>query len=172
MAEGARPGRISGELAQAVTRLGFLRRQIKELETEESLLRDRILAEISEWPRSSFPMAVGNFEVRLGDRKGRINPVAAYEVLSHERLLAELPSEPGIQNAGEVDSLGRGLAGLPMPEDTRSQLIARYKGAIEWHPLISPEALAAWHQQARLTPEQYRACFKDGKPTQVILTVR
>ena len=172
MGEEAHLPHISAELAQAVTRLGYLRRQLKELETEESLLRDRILSEISSWPRTSFPMKVGNFEVRLGERKGRVDPQGAYQVLLTQRLLSEVPMEPGIEDVAQVEALGHGLARLTMPEVTRSQLVQLYQGAIKWHPQVSQEILAAFQDQARLTVEQYRACFKDSKPVVVTLTVR
>ncbi len=164
--------RVTAELAQAVTRLGYLRRQLKELETEESLLRDRILSEISLWPHRSFPMKVGTFEVRLGERKGRVDAQAAYQVLSGQRLLAEVPTQPDIEDVAQLDALGHGLARLTMPEVTRSQLVQLYQGAIKWQPQISQEMLATFQDQARLTLDQYRACFKDGKPIIVTLTVR
>lgn len=172
MAEGQNLPHITAELAQAVTRLGYLRRQLKELETEEALLRDRILSEVEDWPREVFPVKVGSFDVRLAERKGRIDAAAAYQLLSQERLLAEMPSEPSITDAGELEALGRGIAGCPMPAATRSQLIGQYKKAVDWAPSISHDSLLNLYQKARLAPEQYRRCFKEGKSSVVSLTVR
>lgn len=163
---------ITPELAQAVTRLGHLRRQLKDLETEESLLRERIIAEISTWPRGEFPLKMGQFEVRLAERKGRIEPVTALSVLQNERLMHQVPLKPSIKDADQIDSLGRDLTQLMMPDETRGRLIESYKASIDWQPLISPEVVTSLYNQARLTPNQYKACFKEQKPVVLVLTVR
>ncbi len=172
MGEGFRTPAISPELAQAVTQLGHVRRQLKDLETEEALLREQILAVVEHWPKEAFPLRVGAFEVRLGERKGRIDVAACYQVLEEERLLAEMPVEPVILDVSQVDQLRRALVRLDMPDATREQLIRSYKAAVDWQPILSHEVLAKLHQEAQLSPEEYRACFKDGKPTVTMLTVR
>lgn len=163
---------VTPELAQAVTRLGHLRRQLKDLETEENLLREQILAVVETWPRDAFPLRVGAFEVRLGERKGRIDTAACYHILEAGRLLAEIPMAPVIREGAMLDQWRRALMRLDMPEATREALVQAYKAAIDWQPAISHELLAQWMQEARLSPEEYRACFKEGKPTVTMLTVR
>lgn len=163
---------VTPELAQAVTRLGHLRRQIRDLETEENLLREEILAVVERWPREAFPLRVGAFEVRLGERKGRIDAEASRQVLETEHLLAEIPRHPVIVDDEAVEGFGRALIRLDMPENTRQALVQAYQAAIQWPPNISHEALARFAEHARLTPDEYRACFKEGKPTVTTLTVR
>ncbi len=164
--------RVTAELAQAVNRLGYLRRQLKELETEESLLRDSILSEIQDWPRDSFPVKVGSFEVRLGQRQGRLKTAVAMSLLADDHLLAELPLEPAIRDAAHIDKLGQALSRLAMPDATRSLLVDHYKASVEWRPVITQETLKELADRARITPEQYRSCFKDGQPVALTLVVR
>ncbi len=163
---------VTPELAQAVTQLGHLRRQIRDLETEENLLREQILGVVERWPREAFPLRVGAFEVRLGERKGRIDQVASLTILERERLLSEIPLEPVIISEDGVDHLRRALVKLDMPPETREALVQAYKAAIEWKPEISHEVLGRLSDEARLTPDEYRACFKEGRPTVTTLTVR
>lgn len=164
--------RITPELAQAVNRLGYLRRQLKDLETEETLLRERILSEVASWPPEWLPAKVGSFEVRLGQRKGRIDAKAALELLTTAKLLSEVPSEPAIRSTESVQALGHGLARLAMPEETRNQLVDGYRTAIEWHPVITQDILSSLLDRSRISAPQYRACFKDGQPIIPMLTVR
>ena len=163
---------VSAELAQAVTRLGYLRQQLKELETEEALLRQRIIDEVGHWPSDAFPVKVGRFEVRLSYRKGRVDAAAAEAVLKAQRLMSEIPLTAHIADIPAMDELGRGLASLPMPDDTRSALIVRYQTAVDWIPDMSADTIGALYERARLTPEQYQRCFKDGKATTLSLAVR
>lgn len=163
---------VTPELAQAVTRLGHLRRQLKELETEEALLREQILSVIEPWPREAFPLRVGAFEVRLGERKGRIDATRCYQILQEEHLIGEIPMEPVIVEAGLVDQLRRALVRSDMPEATREALIQTYQAAIEWKPLLSYDVVTKLHDEARLSPREYRQCFKEGKPMVTTLTVR
>lgn len=172
MGEMSRNLQVTPELAQAVTRLGHLRRQLKELETEETLLREEILSQVGDWPKEAFPLRVGAFEVRLAERKGRIDAALSYQLLADEHLLAEVPFEPAITDPAQVDRLRRLLVRLSMPEDTRDQLVQIYKAAIDWHPAISHDVLAKLYDEAQLTMDQYRQCFKDGKPIVTALTVR
>jgi len=163
---------ITPELAEAVTRLGHLRRQLKDLETEETLLREQILAVLDHWPKSTFPLRVGAFEVRLGERKGRIDTSSCLNLLETQHLLPEIPVEPVIVNPHDVDQLGRSLVRLAMPDQTREQLVQTYKAAIDFKPVISHDVLEDLYDRARLSPEEYRSCFKDGKVSVVTLTVR
>lgn len=163
---------ITPELAQAVTRLGHLRRQLKQLETEEVLLRDRIVAEIGDWPKRLFPIKIGAFEVRLAERHGRMDLAETIKVLQAQHLLPQVPRLPQVRDAEAVERLGRELARLAMPEESRQQIISTYQAAIDFVPDVTPEWLVEQARSSRLTPEQYRACFKDQKPVVPMLTVR
>ena len=163
---------ITPELAQAVTRLGHLRRQLKDLETEESLLRDEILGIVQDWSRNAFPLRIGTFEVRLGERRGRIDRDMAKKILEEAHVLLEVPFEPVILSSNKADELRRALVRMTMPENTRQSLVNTYQSAIDWQPALSHEALLDLYHRARLQPQDYCACFKEGKPTVITLTVR
>lgn len=164
--------RVSPELARAVTRLGHLRRQLKELETEETLLRDEIISIIGDWPKEKFPLRVGAFEVRLAERRGRLDVNACRTILDQEGLTASLPTEPLVQDVEAVRRLGRSLTSLPMPDASRAELVQGYRRAIGWQPVIAVESVATLFEEARLSRDQYLACFKDMKPVVPTLTVR
>lgn len=164
--------KVTLALAEAVTRLGHLRRQLKDLETEEGMLRDQILAAVESWPREAFPLRVGAFEVRLGERKGRIDDDATWAMLESERLRSDVPEIPKVKDPERVEDLRRSLVRLDMPSETREVLVTQYKAAIVWDPTLSFELLTRFRDEARLTPDQYARCFKDGKPTVTTLTVR
>lgn len=163
---------ITPELAQAVTQLGHIRRQLKQLEMEETLLREEILGTIGDWPRTVFPLRVGSFEVRLGERKGRLDAEKAYQILSERHLLHDVPHAPRLKDGEALQALGRSLTGLSMPESTRKELVGLYQEAIDYQPQISLDVLTSLRSDARLTPEQYGACFKDGRPVIQTLLVR
>ncbi|NMP21331.1 hypothetical protein [Sulfobacillus harzensis] len=163
---------ITPELAQAVTRLGHIRRQMRDLETEEALLREEILSVVEYWPRDVFPLRVGAFEVRVGERKGRIDLTQCLSIMEREHLLAEVPREPVIVSHDGADELRRALTRLDMPESTREALVQAYKAAIDWKPDVSFDVLTRLADEARLSPEEYKSCFKEGKPTVTVLTVR
>lgn len=164
--------RISPELAQAVTRLGHLRRQLKELETEETLLRDEIVSVIGDWPKERFPIRVGSFEVRLAERRGRLDVSACRAILDQEGLTASLPTEPVVQDLEALRRLGRSMTSLPMPDTSRVELVQGYQRAIGWQPVIAVESVTTLFEEARLARDKYLACFKDGKPVVPTLTVR
>ncbi|MCY0897422.1 MAG: hypothetical protein OWU33_00565 [Firmicutes bacterium] len=171
MGESSNP-RMTEALASAVTRLGHLRQEIKNLETEEQVLREQILEATDGWPRDAFPVRVGAFELRIGERRGRIDGETALAVLEGERLTQALPHLPVIRDAHEVEALRRALARLAMPSDTRSELLRLMKAAIEWQPTLSYEALTALREDGRLDDRHYRLCFKDEKPVIRLVTVR
>ncbi len=164
--------RVSPELAQAVTRLGHLRRQLKELETEETLLRDEIVSIIGDWPKERFPLRVGSFEVRLAERRGRLDVSASRTILDEQGLMASLPTEPVVQDVEALRHLGRSMTSLAMPDASRAELVQRYQRAIGWQPVLAVESISTLYEEARLSRDLYLACFKDGKPVVPTLTVR
>jgi truncated hemoglobin YjbI len=163
---------ITPELADAVIQLGLLRRQMKELESQDLKLRECVLSQIVQWPRAVFPVKVGQFEVRLSDRRGRIDVDHAIDILTQARLMPEVPRVLCLRAADELEALGRALVSLAMPEETRSFLMRHFQAATDSCPDLSVELLSAFYERARLTKDQYRACFKDGQSVVPVLTVR
>lgn len=168
---GAKP-KVTLELIQLVNRMGHIRREMKELETEESVLRDQILAVLSTWPRDIFPIRMGHFEVRLGERRGRVDVIEAAEVLRQHHLEENLPQEATVRSERTITFLSCQIRELPMPEETRTKLGEAYEAAIDWHPLISNDILMAFHENLQLSDDEYKSCFKDGKPITWTLAVR
>ncbi|MCY0878314.1 MAG: hypothetical protein OWU84_05185 [Firmicutes bacterium] len=164
--------RMTAALASAITRLGHLRQEMKTLETEEQVLREQILEATAGWPPEAFPLRVGAFELRIGERKGRVDAEAALGILTAERLTPELPQVPVIRDAHQFEAFRRALGRLNMPSETRSELVRMMKAAIEWQPLLTYEALTTLREDGRLADDDYRLCFKDQKPVVRVITVR
>ncbi|PSR23012.1 MAG: hypothetical protein C7B45_04330 [Sulfobacillus acidophilus] len=172
MADTSKAPPIGPDLTEAVTQLGLLRRQMKELESQELTLRARVLAQITHWPRHAFPVKVGQFEVRLSYRKGRVDSNQAADILTQARLMPEVPRVACVRADAEIEALGRAIASLAMPEKTRHLLTQHFQEAIDFCPDISFELLSGFHERARLTTDQYQACFRDGQSVLPVLTVR
>lgn len=163
---------ISPELARAVSRLGSIRRQIKELEAEETLVREEVLSQISDWPRETFPVRIGAHEVRVSDRRGRVDVAKARVVLEEHELMRHLPYDPVVADAESVVALRRLMAHQAMPEETRALLLESYRKAIQDVPEINAEVLGRLTDEALLDEADYRLCFKDKKPSVMVVVIR
>lgn len=163
---------VTLDLQETVNRIGHLRRQLKVLESEEALLRDQILIRLKDWPEEIFPLRIGEFEVRLGERKARLDPALAETILRQASLLEELPKDPQVQNAEAYTRFVEALSSLDMPTVTRRQLTSALGQAITVRAHVSQGAIDDLRHSGRLSEEEYRACFKDGRPTITTLTVR
>jgi hypothetical protein len=159
-------------LAETVNRLGQIREQLKALTTEESALRDAILAVVETWPAEWFPVRVGAHQLKLSHRPGKLDREGAETTLARLRLSARVPREARVahpERAREFPSLARGMN---LPPDTTEALLAAYEEIIEWTPVISVELLEGWHDGGVLEDADYAACFRDGRPEILVLTVR
>jgi len=163
---------VTPALAQAVTRLGYLRRQLRELEAEEMILREEILNAFADWPKEAFPLRIGPFEVRIQERVGRIDRERALHVLRERNLGDEIPFQPVVQEVEGVVDLVEAIDHEPMPEMSRVRLQRAYQKAIGWEPAITAEWVTELWQSAKCDVDTYRACFKDGRPVTSILQVR
>ena len=163
---------IGNDLATAINRLGSIRRQLKELETEESVLRNEIMTALVEWPLKWFPVRVGAYEVRKQIRSGKVDQEQAAKILLDKGLLAQVASVPVIQDNDRIYLLRADLSSVEMPRQSRGTLIADYDAAVGERPVIGGEDIQSFYQAGQLTTEEWRECFKDGKPLIEVLMVR
>ncbi|PSR33743.1 MAG: hypothetical protein C7B46_09080 [Sulfobacillus benefaciens] len=163
---------IGNDLATAINRLGGIRRQLKELETEESVLRNQIMAALAEWPSKWFPIRVGGYEVRRQIRGGKVDPEQAAKILLDKGLLSQVASVPVIQDNDSIYLLRADLSRVEMPRQSRSALIADYDAAVGERPMIKGDDIQSFYQAGQLTVDEWRECFKDGKPLIEVLMVR
>ncbi len=163
---------IERDLAETINRLGSIRRQLKDLETEEALLRNQVVAALAGWPAKWFPIRVGGYEIRRQQRAGKLDVDQAVKILLDKGLLALLESTPVIIGTQEVYALRVDLASQMMPPETRSVLLQDYEAAIGERPVIAVGDIEALHQQGKLTEDEWKGCFKDAKPFIEMLTVR
>lgn len=163
---------ISENLRQAIVRLGNIRCQLKDLETEEALIRDQILNHIQEWPQSWFPLRVTPFELNRQRRPGRVESEQARNILRNEGVLDRVPMERVIRDQAALADFDRKLSCLKMPSATRAQLAAQLSLSIGEVPQITPKILGELYDVKLLDGEAYFGCFRDGKPFTTVLVVR
>lgn len=163
---------LSPETARAIMRLAALRREIRQLETEEQRLRQEVTVQLMPWPGSAFPLSVGTCEVRLTRRKGRVDYEAAVGVLNARNLLQGAPEEAAVSDQQACRALRQGIAELPMPPLTQIVLEGHCRQAIAWRPVIAAEWLESLCGNQALDNEAYARCFKDQKPVVPVLVVR
>jgi hypothetical protein len=163
---------LTPELAQAVSRLAQVREELKRLETEESLLREGILATVAPWPDAWFPVSVAGHELRRYRRPGRVDPTAAEDRLARLGLLTRVPRRPVLKDADLAARFPDQVATLHLDAAVADRILAWYRAIIEWQPDINGDLLAAWRANGTLPDGEYRACFRDGKPEIVVLAVR
>lgn len=172
MAERGNSSSMPTELVEAVSRLAAIRRHLKDLEMEESILRDEIIAGLSRLNDPRFPLRLGDHEVRLGGRAGRVNETAAMEQLNRAGLSDQVETAVEIGDAETARQFPLQVRALSMPKATRTALMTWFDTAIALRPHPTSEQLERWRSAALLDDEAYRRCFKDLKPWIPILTVR
>ncbi|CAB1127912.1 conserved protein of unknown function [Candidatus Hydrogenisulfobacillus filiaventi] len=160
------------ELVEAVTRLARLRRQLKELEHEEAVVRERVLALLDPWPPEAFPLAVGPLTVTRYSRPGRLDPEAARRVLTAAGQWQALPAEWTVADPALAEHLAAQLAILPMPESSRAVLSALWRGALARQPRLDAAVLDRLVAEGRLDARDRAACFKGGRPSVTVVAVR
>lgn len=163
---------VSPELAAIISRLGQIRRQVKDLETEDSALRDAVLKAIVAWPQEWFPMRVAGYTLSRQERSGRLDPDAAWDCLQNLGLGTLVPQGPALANEDAALRFPDRLAGLGLSPGQVAMVLEAYGAVIQMVPQPSPELIRRWLDEGRLTEHDYRQCFKDGRPTITVLTVR
>jgi predicted metal-dependent TIM-barrel fold hydrolase len=162
---------MSPEVKAAVQRLRVIRRELKALETEEALLRDLILASIGHWPADVFPVRVGEVEVALQARPGRVDMAAALKILEEAGRLAAVPARL-VLNAEAAGQFDEQVQALGLPATKLRRLRALYQEVVREEPDPTPAFLADEASAGRLRPEQYRACFQKSRPQIPVVIVR
>ncbi len=163
---------IGRDLAETVGRLGGVRRQIKSLETEESVLRQQVMNAIADWPQEWFPIRVAGYELKRQQRTGKIDVEEATKILSDKGLLDQVETEPLLLDSDALINLRVDLARQPMPTETRQQLTGEFERAIGWQPVITAEEIQQFYIHHRLEEAEWRLCFRDLKPVTLIISVR
>lgn len=163
---------IGRDLAEAIGRLGGLRRQMKALETEESVLRQQVMNAIRDWPQEWFPVRVSGYELKRQQRVGKVDGEEAARILSDKGLLAQVKTQPALFNIDSLMELRVDLASKPMPSTTRQDLTDKFEAAIAWQPIITPQDLEEFRAHGHLADAEWLQCFRDLKPVIEVLLVR
>jgi hypothetical protein len=163
---------IGSHMAQIILRLATIRRELKELESEEREIRDSLLSELKDWPEDGFPIRVGEVELRISRRSGRIDPEEALHILESRELLDRVPTEAVISDQQAVLSLRVAISRLSMPSDTQQQLSANFQEAIKFRPALRNDWLGGLYKNDWLDRDSYARCFKERKPVVPVLVVR
>lgn len=163
---------IGRDLAEAIGRLGGLRRQMKALETEESVLRQQVMNAIRDWPQEWFPVRVSGYEIKRQQRTGKVDGEEATRILSDKGLLDQVKTRPEFFNIDTLIELRVDLAQKPMPSATRQDLTDKFEQAIGWQPVITAQDLEEFHAHGQLEEAEWTQCFRDLKPIIEVLLVR
>ncbi|WP_053960163.1 hypothetical protein [Sulfobacillus thermosulfidooxidans] len=163
---------VSANMAQVIVRLATIRREIRQLETEEHVIRQELLKTVQDWPPHAFPIRVGEVELRLQQRSGRIDYEEALHILDSQGLLNQAPAEGIVSDQDALIALRVAISELSMPQDTQQQLSSFFQQAIQFRPTLSTEWLAHLFQSQALDEASYARCFKDQKPVVPVLVVR
>lgn len=163
---------IGRDLAEAIGRLGGVRRQIKALETEESALRQQVMKAIADWPQECFPVRVAGYEVKRQQRVGKVDVDEATKILSDKGLLDQVDTRPEFLDIDALINLRVDMARKPMPSQTRLELTAQFEQAIGWHPVITAQEIQDFYAHHRLEEAEWLLCFRDLKPVIEVLLVR
>jgi len=162
---------LSAEVKAAVHRLRVIRRELKALETEEALLRDLILATVGHWPPDAFPVRVGDVELSLQRRPGRVDVDSALRVLGEAGLAGEAPRRL-VLNPDAAARFEEELGAIGLPPGKQARIRALYADVVRAAPDPTPAFLAQAAAAGRLGPAAYRACFLHQRPTIPVVTVR
>lgn len=162
---------MSPEVKAAVQRLRVIRRELKALETEEALLRDLILSTVGKWPPDAFPIRVGEVELSLQSRPGRVDVAAALRVLEEAGLVAAVPTRLAV-NEDAAARFHDDLKALGLSPTKLERVRSLYQKVVRSEPDPTPAFLATEASAGHLRPDQYRACFQKGRPQIPVVTVR
>ncbi|SMC04427.1 hypothetical protein SAMN00768000_1649 [Sulfobacillus thermosulfidooxidans DSM 9293] len=163
---------VSANMAQVIVRLATIRREIRQLETEEHVIRQELLKTLQDWPPNAFPIRVGEVELRLQQRNGRIDYEEALQVLDDHGLLDQAASEAVVSDQEALVALRIAISELSMPQDTQQQLSSVFQKAVQFRPALSAEWLERLFKSQALDEASYARCFKDQKPVVPVLVVR
>ncbi len=163
---------VSPHMAQIILHLKTIRREIRDLETEEQVIRQELLHDLEDWPPESFPVRVGAVELRVQHRQGRLDYEQALQVLGNQGLLGEANAEGTVRNQEALAALRIAISQLSMPKATRQQLTGHFEQAVQFRPAVGTEWLQMLYKNHVLDDEMYGRCFKDQKPVVPVLVVR
>lgn len=164
--------RVTPELASAVSRLAQVREQLKVLETEETILRDSVVRAVADWSPEWFPLRIAGHELRRQERAGRLDLNGARAVLDRLGLVDRLPQEPRLKDVQEASRFKERVSQLGLSPGITAVILEAYDQVIEWVPEINLEEMRMLRESGQLADSDYRAMFKDQKPSVMVLVVR
>lgn len=163
----------SGPIVQAVDRIYQIRQEIHRLELEEAVLREAVITALAGASDEDFPLRMGLHDVRLQQRAGRVDQASAIQVLAARGLDQELPQVPEILDPNALRQFEEDVVSrIPMSQRSRTHLTAGFKQAVGYRSRVDVETLRGWRSAARISEDEYRACFHDRKSEIFALTIR
>ena len=162
----------SGPIVQAVDRIYRIRNEIRQLEMEETVLRDAVLSALEEVDESAFPLRLGNHDVRVQFRSGRIDEDSAVSVLTAAGLESELVKTGEIVGTEQLLQLEESLRTATMPAKSRDALQSAYRSAIRYRMRVDLDRLKALRTGGMIDEESYQGCFRDRKSVVRALSIR
>lgn len=159
-------------VVQAVDRIFRIRHEVRQLEKEETSLRDSVLAALAGVREVDFPLHLGGHDVRVQVRSGRIDDQRAVDRMTELGLAGRLPIKPNIVDPVLLADFEHDLATVAMSNRSRARLKASYAAAVSHRAHLDGDTLRSWREQRLISDDDYQTCFHDGKSTIRILIVR
>ncbi len=159
-------------VVQAVDRIFRIRHEISQLEMEEMELRDSVLSALDGVRGTDFPLRIGEHDVRVQVRSGRIDDQRAIERMSQLGLADRLPMRSEILDPAALADFEHDLATVAMSTRSRSRLQEAYKAAVGHRAHVDMATLQLWREQRMISDADYQACFRAGKSAIFVLIVR